>query len=163
MIGRERRCSSADFGHVEPFSRVMAGLVPAIHVLLARAAQERRRCPRRQACVACEHLAASAGMTMESVAIHRGRSASADSLPTGKITGYLQNFGRFRPRFGNPYINSLGDSNALRQIPCSIRNPDFFLPRSGNRSGGTGKLQRSASSSMAPFTIPHRPLFGVGC
>jgi len=40
----------------------VAGLVPATRVLLAEAPQERRRCPRRQACAACANLAASAGM-----------------------------------------------------------------------------------------------------
>jgi len=32
---------------MEPFSGVMAGLVPAIHVLLAESRRERRGCPRQ--------------------------------------------------------------------------------------------------------------------
>jgi hypothetical protein len=34
----------------------------------------------------------------------------------------------FWPLFGNACVNSLRNSNALRQIPCSIRNPEFSSP-----------------------------------
>src|SRR5260370_5698279 len=37
----------AEPGHVEPFLRVMAGLVPAIYVLLTEPHRERRGCPRQ--------------------------------------------------------------------------------------------------------------------
>jgi hypothetical protein len=57
--------------------------------------------------------------------------ATSNSLLTGKITGYLQIFRPFWPPFGQLYVNSLGNSNALRQIPCSTRNPDFFRSDQG--------------------------------
>jgi hypothetical protein len=60
-------------------------------------------------------------------------------------------FFEFRPfwtPFGNVSVDSPGNSNALRQIPCSMRNPEFF-----RRDQGIDPAEQGIYSDRL-----HRPL-----
>jgi hypothetical protein len=85
--------------------------------------------------------------------------AGMDSLLTGKITGNLQNFGRFCPRFGNLHVNSPGDSKALRQIPCSVRNRELFSPEQGIDPAEQGIYRELPHRPFFPFATPNRSFF----
>src|ERR1700693_4758475 len=62
----------------------------------------------------------------------RPDSVDLERAPISRyITGKLSNSGHCGPLFGKASVDSLGNSNALRQIPCSIRNPEFFSPAQG--------------------------------
>jgi hypothetical protein len=73
----------------------------------------------------------------------------------------LQISGHSGPFFGKLYVNSPGNSNALRQIPCSIRNPEIFSPEQGMDPAEQGIYRELLHRplSLVPFTIRRRSAF----